>query len=48
MEEYSRELRTILNIEELYNTQVLPPSFPDFISRIKELADEGELKLLRY
>jgi RNA polymerase sigma-70 factor (ECF subfamily) len=47
-DEYSWELRTILNIEELYNTQVLPPSFPDFISRIKELAGEGELKLLRY
>lgn len=48
VEEYSRELRTILNIEELYNTRILPPSFPDFISRIKELADEGELNLLRY
>jgi len=48
VEEYSREMREILNIEELYNTRILPPSFPDFITRIKELTEEGELKLLKY
>jgi len=48
LKDFNLEMKKILNIEELYNTRVLPPSFPDFITRIKELADEGELKLLNY
>jgi RNA polymerase sigma factor (sigma-70 family) len=45
---FGKELKTILQIQELYNITVQPMAFDDFMERVKSLCDEKSLKLLAY
>lgn len=45
-QQFKTELKEIVSISELYNTQIIPAKYSLFKERIKDLINEGRLKLL--
>ena len=45
-EDYMSEMKEILQIDSLYDNQVIPPDFSEFILRLKKLISEGQLRVL--
>lgn len=48
VDEFCSEMREILQIEELYNTRIIPRDYSEFLTRIKTIRQEKHLKLLEY
>lgn len=45
---FCNEMREILQIEELYNTRIIPLDYAEFLARIKTIRQEKHLKILEY
>jgi len=47
-EKFYSEIKDILKIEKLYDTEMEPLPYAGFVERLKDSADEGSYKLLQY